>query len=173
MKTATENARLSVEDMSASEEASFLKWLRKRRPEAETPTLDDAARWWRAKLKSGDVLPGIGWPATVMVDDLVEDYINALKRKITKRGNSTAMGRFVTLVGAVGKDKSSVVGVWVGRKRQYTLRGLDECRDGFEEEYGKQDWDDDAQAQAGGPEADSEAREVVSPDQPAGADRVD
>ncbi len=173
MKTATENARLSVEDMSASEEASFLKWLRKRRPEAETPTLDDAARWWRAKLKSGDVLPGIGWPATLMVDDLTNDYIEELKHDITVRGDATKMGRFLVKVGAVEDKKSSVVGVWVGRKRQYTLRGLDECRDGFEEEYGMQEWDDDAQVGAGGPEADSEAREVVSPDQPAGADRVD
>ena len=110
MKTSTEIARLAVEDMSASEAGDFLKWMQKQVPtkaEAETPTLTSAAKWWLAKLKSGNVLPDGGWPKDLLVNDLGRDYIKALGRNITHRGSSTAMGRFLKDVGAVEEDKPS------------------------------------------------------------------
>ena len=81
MKTSTEIARLAVEDMSASEAEAFLKWLQKRVPakaEAETPNMTSAALWWLAKLKSGNVLPGIGWPTMLPVARTVISEIAAM-----------------------------------------------------------------------------------------------
>ncbi len=81
MKTSTEIARLAVEDMSASDAETFLKWMHKRVPEkveTETPTLSSAALWWLAKLKSGNVLPDGGWPKDLLVNDLGRDYIRRL-----------------------------------------------------------------------------------------------
>ena len=157
--------------MSASDEEAFLKWLQKRVPakaEAETPNMTSAALWWLAKLKSGNVLPGIGWPTMLPVDDLGSDYINAMKRDITRRGSVTAMGRFLKPIDAVGKKKSSVkteVTIRAGepggeslkpgatitrtkRARHYDLFDLDTCRAGFERKYGKQEWDGDSPGNA-------------------------
>lgn len=166
MSNAIKMGHLAVEDMSASETMTFLNWLQKRAPakvKAEAPpALTGAPKWWLAKLKSGNVLPDVGWPSTLPVNDLVQDYINVVKRKITRRGNATAMGRFLGDVSAVEDKKSSrktEVTIRAGepggeglrpgatitrtkRARYYVLHGLDECRDGFEKKYGKQDWAD-------------------------------
>lgn len=165
MGNSNKAARLIIEDMSASDMAALYKWIGKLLPkqaEAETPALDVAALWWLAKLKSGNVLPGIGWPTTLLVGDLVEDYIKAINRNITYRGNATAMGRFLKRVGAreekipgvkrrvkvrAGEPdakgfKPGADGVITKRVRQYVLHGLDKCRAGFEAEYGPQDWGD-------------------------------
>ena len=143
----TEIAHLIVEGMTASAEEAFLKWLIKRAPvkPMETSDLTDAALWWLVKLKSGDVLPGKGWPSMLPINDLVEDYINAIKNDFTKRGNSTAMGRFLKDVGAVQKKKSSRKSLskdGTRRPRHYTLHGLDACRAAFEAIYGAQEWPD-------------------------------
>ena len=182
MKNSIKAARLLVEDMSASEAETFLKWLQKQVPqkiEAETPTLTSAALWWLAKLKSGNVLPDGGWPTMLPVDDLGRDYINAMKRNITHRGSITAMGRFLEEVGAVEEKRPSLkteVTIRAGepggeglrpgatvtrtkRPRHYIFFGLDTCRAGFEAVHGKQDWTVVLEA-----EADSDAAEVDSPD---------
>lgn len=167
MKNNTEAIRMLINNLSTSDAGALHKWLGKLLPKkteteahTKTRTLTDAAKWWMAKLKSGNVLPGIGWPTMLSVDDLVEDYINAIKRNISRRGNATAMGRFLSTVDAVEEDKSSVkteVTIRAGepggeslkpgatitrtkRARHYILHGLDDCRAGFEEVYGKQEW---------------------------------
>lgn len=165
MKNNTTAIRLLIEDLSASDIEVLYKWIGKLLPkqvEAETPAMDVAALWWLAKLKSGDVLPDVGWPKDLPVNDLVEDYVNVIKRDITYRGNSTAMGRFLKKVGAVGKTKLSSnteVTIRAGepggeglrpggevtrtlRRRHYALYRLDACRAGFEAVHGRQDWAD-------------------------------
>ena len=165
MTNATKMAHMAVEDMSTAEVETFLKWLQKQVPvkvEAETPALDSAAKWWLAKLESGNVLPGIGWPKELLVDDLGSDYINVLKRKITRVGNKTAMGKFLEKVGAVEKKRPSRkirVTIRAGepggeglrpgaevtrtrRGRYYIFHELGACRAAFEAKYGKQDWAD-------------------------------
>jgi hypothetical protein len=160
-------ARLLVEEMSASDAEAFLKWLQKQVPqkiEAETPTLSSAALWWLAKLKSGNVLPDGGWPTMLPVYDLGSDYINAMKRNITRCGNVTAMGRFLNQVGAreekIPSHKTEVTiragepggeGLKPGavvkrtkRVRHYVFFDLDTCRAGFERKHGKQEWDGDS-----------------------------
>ena len=147
MKNNTKAIRLLIEELSTSDAEALHKWIGKRLPkkdEAETPALTDAELWWLAKLKSGNVLQGIGWPVSLLVDDLTLDYIAVIKNDFTKRGNSTAMGRFVTSVGAVQKKRPSrkVSAARKRRGRYYTLHGLDACRASFEAIYGKQDWVD-------------------------------
>lgn len=156
MKTSTEIARLAVEGMSASEAEAFLKWLQKQVPqkvEANTPTLESKELWWLAKLKSGNVLPDVGWPTMLPVDDLGRDYIAAMDHDITTRGNVSAMGRFLLKVGAVEKLKPTCKMGRGRRGRCYVIHGLDECRNKFEVLFGNQGFGDDAQGAA--PEADS------------------
>ncbi len=171
MKNPIKAARLLVEDMSASEAETFLKWLQKQVPakvEAETPTLTSAALWWLAKLKSGNVLPDGGWPKDLPVNDLGRDYINALGGNLSWRGSVTKMGRFLKQVGAVEENKPSYktkVTIRAGepggeslkpgatitrtkRARHYIFRGLDTCRAGFERKHGKQLWDGDSPGNA-------------------------
>lgn len=149
MKNNTKAIHLFIEDMSASDIEALYKWIGKLLPkktEAETPTLSSAAKWWLAKLKSGNVLPGIGWPTMLLVDDLGSDYIKAMKRDITHRGSVTAMGRFLKKVGAVDSDKPSIKPKGPGRHdrrlHHYLPHGLDKCREEFEAVYGTQDWAD-------------------------------
>ncbi len=171
MSNNTEGLRLLIKNLSTSDAEALHKWLGKQLPkkaEACTPNMTSATLWWLAKLKSGNVLPGIGWPSTLPVDDLTSDYINAIPRDITRRGNATAMGRFLKPVDAVGKKKSSVkteVTIRAGepggeslkpgatitrtkRARHYIFRGLDTCRAGFERKHGKQLWDGDSPGNA-------------------------
>ena len=180
MGNSNKAARLIIEDMSASDMAALYKWIGKLLPkqaEAETPTLSSAALWWRAKLKSGNVLPGIGWPTTLLIGDLVEDYIEAIKRNITRRGISTSMGRFLKTVGAVEEKKPSrkgkvtiragepdskgfkpgVDGVINKRIRYYVFHELGKCREGFEVKYGPQDWGDSGGSGGSGDDAQNGA----------------
>lgn len=173
----TKIAHLIVEGMSASAEASLLKWLIQRKPELpletdEAPPLGQAEEWWLEKLMSGDVLPGQGWANSLPCESLSEDYITQLKRHdITVRGSATAMGRFLKKVGAVEKDKPSrkiEIVVRAGepggehlqpgttvktkaRRRHYEFYDLDACRRAFDARYGAQNWPgaDGAQKGAG------------------------
>lgn len=181
MKNATKMAQLAVEDMSASQVAKFFKWMQTRMPEeveveAKTSNLKSAAKWWLAKLKSGNVLPDVGWPSTLPINDLTQDYINVVKFKMSLRGNATSMGRFLQTVGAVEKNKSSRKtevtiragepggeGLQAGtevirtrRVRYYVLHGLDDCRAGFEAAHGPQDWTDSDGYVDGAQEADGQ-----------------
>ncbi len=119
---------------------------------------------------SGDVLPGRGWVTTLPIDELTSDYVNVIgQRGLSRRGNATAMGRFLEKVGAVGKKKPSrkievtiragepggegmIPGAVVTkevRRRHFIFFDLDTCRAGFEKEHGKQDWEAGAGAGAG------------------------
>ena len=168
MKTSTEIARLAVEEMSASEEAAFLKWLRKRAPEPDMLNL--AEEWWFEKLKSGVLLPGRdGWPRTLPSAELSADYIAcAGDHGMTLRGNQGAMGSFLQKVCPPIYSRSRKLD-GMPRCKVYVMPSLEVARACWNERHEPVDWDAE-------PEADSEALEVVSPDRPdrpAGADLVD
>ncbi len=162
MKTSTEIARLAVEEMSASEEAAFLKWLRKRAPEPDMLNL--AEEWWFEKLKSGVLLPGRdGWPRTLPSAELSADYIAcAGDHGMTLRGNQGAMGSFLQKVCPPIYSRSRKLVGMVKRGKVYIMPSLevarecwDECRDD------PVNWD---AADGSAPEGDSDAAEVDSPD---------
>jgi len=132
-------ARLLFEDLSPDEQVRFYWWMGKElQTEGDRP-MNSASEWWLGKLKSGHVLPGAGWPDMLPIDDLTDDYIEAVKSKKSVRGNATAMGRFLETVGAVEKKRPSVKNR-EGRRRHYVFNDLGKCRVAFEWEYGLQDW---------------------------------
>lgn len=150
MNKAIKIARMVFDGLSPPDQISIYSWMGKRVPNppgpkrAEGTPMDSAVKWWLKKLKSGNVVPDAGWPATLLVDDLTSDYIAVLKRDhLTRRGNATAMGRFLKGEGAVEEDKSSVKNpgkVGPPRQRHYTLHPLDTCRAAFDAKHGPQGW---------------------------------
>ncbi len=96
---------------------------------------------------------GDGWKTELPVEHLVSDYINEMKRfNTTKRGNSTAMGRFLNKVCPKIKVSSRKADLEVQeehwtrhvhrRTRWYLLPSLERARETWEEQYGTTDWDE-------------------------------
>ncbi len=118
-------------------------------------SLSVVEEWWYQKLLNGSVLiNGDGWQTDLPVEHLVKDYIEEVKRfNISKRGNATAMGRFLKKVCPVIKtssrkteyevqDEGGHLTRWVHRRaRWYQLPTLVKARAIWEEQYGKTDWD--------------------------------
>lgn len=153
MSNALKIAHMIFDDLSPADQVSFYAWMGKQVPVQENDApLESAALWWLAKLKSGNVVPGAGWPTMLRCEVLVDDYVMAIKRNLSSRGNATAMGRFLETVGAVEKKKPSIkVQVTAGAKprrwKHYVFHDLGECRAAFEAKYGPQDWMDVDDAQ--------------------------
>ncbi len=118
-------------------------------------SLSTVEEWWYQKLLSGCTLSrGDEWQTDLPVEHLVNDYVAEVKRfNITKRGNATAMGRFLSKVCPAIKTSSRKTdfevqdedGLWTRhvhrRARWYHLPTLEQAREMWEEKYGKTDWD--------------------------------
>ncbi len=90
--------------MGFTERKEFVKSMVARAPEPmkmERP-LTSVEAWWEQKIRSGVMLsarPEEGWLRELPVAELTDDYIAFTKRTgISKRGNSTGMGRFLSKV---------------------------------------------------------------------------
>lgn len=118
-------------------------------------SLSSVEEWWYQKLLNGTtLLRGDGWSTRIPVDHLVTDYTNEMKRfNISKRGNATAMGRFLNqacpdIRTSSRKHEFEVQedNGWVRhdsrRTRWYILPSLEQARASWEERYGKTDWDE-------------------------------
>ena len=142
MNSAIKIARVVFDALSEADQESLYIWMGKKLVEPPPPlhkSADDGVpKWWLAKLESGHVLPDAGWPTTLLVDDLGDDFIESLKHDMSRRGNVTAMGRFLISVGAKEEKTSSIKapGGNSPRRRLYHLRPLDKCRAAFEAKYG-------------------------------------
>ena len=118
-------------------------------------SLSVVEEWWYQKLLSGcTLIRGDEWQTDLPVEHLVNDYVNEVKRfNISKRGNATAMGRFlkkvcpciVTSSRKTSYEVADEEGHWTRhvhrRARWYHLPTLDKARSMWEEQYGKTDWD--------------------------------
>ncbi len=118
-------------------------------------SLSPVEEWWYQKLLNGAVLTNDDeWQTDLPVDHLVGDYIREVKRfNLSKRGNATAMGRFLKKVCPAIQTSSRKTehevqdpeGHWTRwkhhRTRWYKLPTLDKSRAMWEESYGKTDWD--------------------------------
>ena len=165
MNAWTKAARFAVEQMGASEEADFLKWLRKRAPEPDKMSL--AEEWWFEKLKSGVLLPGQkdGWPRRVWTKDLANDYIARFgEGGNSVRGDQTKMGRFLQKVcSPITSGSRKKDGI---RARYYDIPSLEVARECWDEyrDYSV-DWDapgaEAPEADSDAPEGDSEAGGLV------------
>ena len=116
-------------------------------------SLSVVEEWWYQKLLNGSTLSnGDEWQTDLPVDHLVNDYVSEVKRfNITKRGNATAMGRFLKKVCPCITTSSRKTSFeiqeehWTRhvhrRTRWYNLPPLDKARSMWEDQYGKTDWD--------------------------------
>ena len=118
-------------------------------------SLSVVEEWWYQKLLNGCTLSnGDEWQTDLPVEHLVNDYVKEVKRfNITKRGNATAMGRFLKKVcpkitTSSRKQSFEIMDEdahWTRhvhrRTRWYHLPPLDKARAMWEEQYGKTDWD--------------------------------
>jgi hypothetical protein len=116
-------------------------------------SLSVVEEWWYQKLLNGcTITNGDEWQTDLPVEHLVNDYVAEVKRfNITKRGNATAMGRFLSKVCPCITTSSRKTSYeiqeehysrWVHRRaRWYHLPPLEKARSLWEEQYGKTDWD--------------------------------
>ncbi len=109
--------------------------------------------WWVTKLIEGTLLPDLdGWPGAVVKDQLVDDYIEHTRRwNVTRRGNQTALGKFMARVcprlDIIQKLATVEVptgdGYVVKRERRlyhWILPDLTTCRARWEEIHGSREW---------------------------------
>lgn len=115
--------------------------------------------WWYRKLISGRLLENdTEWSRYVQVSHMVNDFTKyADTWKFTRRGNETALGRFLKRacphVNRVQRRVNELVyDQEIGRDKTVTLRpffydfgSLDECRRSWDRIYGESDWPDPIQ----------------------------
>ena len=109
--------------------------------------------WWYSKLENGRLLDnGTDWPEHIAKDELMKDFIEYSDRfKITRRGSSTSLGRFLHKVcprlisyqrlGLVEQiNKHGDIMRVKRRAYYYTLPNLIEARKNWDEIYGMGEW---------------------------------
>jgi hypothetical protein len=115
-------------------------------------TMDE--EWWHRKLTAGRLLDTQArWAEWVSCDEIVEDFTSyADKWKFSRRGNETALGKFINRVCPHVKKKQKLV----TREREdprgyapvsvtkrvyiYEFGTLEECRKSWESTFGRCDW---------------------------------
>lgn len=109
--------------------------------------------WWLNKLEEGLLLPETdNWPADVIKNLLVDDYIDHTKRwNVSRRGNQTALGKFLSRMcprlGIIQRLAKIEVPTGDGYTRKvekrlyhWTLPTLVECRDQWSRVHGPREW---------------------------------
>lgn len=119
-------------------------------------SLSAEEEWWFNKLTDGHISPLThSWIPTILCHDLIEDYVEYTKKfNVTRRGNATALGRFlkeacppsftrtqsaesVIVIQADGAE------ITIDRPYMYVLPDLKACRDWWDEKFGgPYDWDE-------------------------------
>ena len=140
-------------------------------------SLGPEEEWWFQKLWEGRLMQDhIGWKCEVEKEELTADYVAHCQRfNITRRGNATRLGKFLSRVCPDGYPKSAQRYVerdvptgdgWVRKKRVrpyfHVFPALAECRRRWDELYStKTDWpqEEEPQEELGEPTEDSEAAE--------------
>jgi hypothetical protein len=123
--------------------------------------------WWFRKLQDGRILDtDTQWERFVATERLTLDYIRYMDNwKQTRRGNETALGRFIArMVPHVKKTLRRVTvdeETWEGRPKRvskrvnfYDLGTLDDCRQAWEAAHGKIEWDEPVQMDMDQPDSD-------------------
>ena len=115
-------------------------------------SLPPMEEWWFTILSSGEMHPSLsGWPSEIMCELLTGSYTKyTASFNITRRGNATQLGRFLSKVVPLlkrvqrqvlvdEKIEGTVVSV---QKRPYFWQfpSLAVCREAWEETYGRANW---------------------------------
>lgn len=114
--------------------------------------------WWYRKLQDGRLFDTDDkWERYAQTEHVINDYIAYMDTwKQTRRGNETALGRFLSRmvphIQKVTRRISVDEADWDGRPKRvqkranfYDLGTLDQCRQSWEEKNGKTKWDDPLQ----------------------------
>jgi len=111
--------------------------------------------WWYRKLQNSRLLESDAtWTQTIPCDKLINDFTNyAEKWRVNRRGNETALGRFLSRVCPHTERSQKRVNMEVldestGRHEMKTVRryfydfgDLKRCRDEWEKAHGKTEWE--------------------------------
>jgi hypothetical protein len=121
--------------------------------------------WWFRKLQDGRILESDGeWSRHAPTEVIENDFTNyAEKWKFSRRGNATALGRFLTRVCPhINKSQRRVTSDVYdsdGRSKRvakriyfYDFGTLEKCREAWEELYGQVDWPDPLELELDQPE---------------------
>lgn len=121
--------------------------------------------WWFRKLQNGRLLDQHpAWERDVVCDAVTIDFTTyAEKWKFSRRGNETALGRFLARVcphlqksqRRVTYDEADDSGRPVRKSRRayfYDFGTLDECREAWDKLYGKTPWPDPIQLELDQPD---------------------
>lgn len=121
--------------------------------------------WWYRKLQNGRLLDqDATWSRDVICDAMTQDFTAyAEKWKFSRRGNETALGRFLSRVCPHITKAQRRVNVeeydQEGRTRRVAKRAyyydfgtLDKCREAWDSLYGKTDWPDPVELDLDQPE---------------------
>lgn len=129
-------------------------------------SMDITEEWWFRKLQDGRVLDmDAQWERDVACDSVIQDFTSyAEKWKFSRRGNETALGKFLARVcphvvksqRRVTVEEEGEMGrpVRVARRLYYyDLGSLDKCRESWDKLYGKTQWPDPIQLDLDQPES--------------------
>lgn len=110
--------------------------------------------WWFTKLRYGRILEEHDdWKPTVMKQDIVDDYVNSVKKfNTSRRGSETQLGHFLGHIvqGLTTRQMLCTVhrhigeGVFIDEKRRayhYIFPSLEECRKNWDSVYGVFKWE--------------------------------
>lgn len=115
--------------------------------------------WWLNKLLDGQLLDEEEWPSEVIKDRLTDDYIEHTKRwNVSRRGNQTALGKFLNRVCPRLEPLQKVAKVEVPTGDGYVIKverrlyhwllpDLETCRRRWEELHGPREWPRPAQGE--------------------------
>jgi len=114
--------------------------------------------WWFRKLQDGRIFDGDGeWERFAQTDKITQDFVRYMELwRFNRRGNETALGRFLARMcpHLTKVRRRSVVEVDDGfgqPKREarrlmfYDFGTLDQCREAWERQHGKVEWEDPVQ----------------------------
>lgn len=114
--------------------------------------------WWFNKLQEGRILDSHDeWERFVPVDNLTQDFVKYMELwRFNRRGNETALGRFLNRVcphlQKVRKRANVFVDDGYGGSRRvsrrimyYDFGTLDQCREAWEKSHGKVEWEEPIQ----------------------------
>lgn len=120
--------------------------------------------WWYRKLQDGKIFESdVGWERYGQTEYVTTDYIKYMDAwKQTRRGNETALGRFLSrIVPHITKITRRVnvsVMDYDGREKSeskranfYDFGSLDQCRQAWEEKHGRTVWEQSVQLELENP----------------------
>jgi len=114
--------------------------------------------WWFRKLQDGRIFEGDGeWERFAQTDKVTQDFVRYMELwRFNRRGNETSLGRFLSRMAPhltkVRRRATVDVDDGFGQPKRearrlmfYDFGTLDQCREAWEKQHGKVDWEEPVQ----------------------------